>query len=82
LSKKGNLERHYNALHSNKYDADFPSKSEIREPKLKELKLKLGVQKLLMAKPRSISTNATVSSFKVSNLIVKKCKHFTEGKFV
>jgi hypothetical protein len=35
LAKKGNLERHYNALPSNKYDADFPPKSEIRKFKLK-----------------------------------------------
>jgi hypothetical protein len=33
--KKGNLEHHYNALHSNKYDADFPPKSEIRKLKFK-----------------------------------------------
>jgi hypothetical protein len=34
------MERHFNALDSNKYDADFPPKSEIRELNLKELKLK------------------------------------------
>jgi hypothetical protein len=36
--KRGYLEHHYNALHSNKYHADFPPKSEIRKLKLKELK--------------------------------------------
>jgi hypothetical protein len=36
LPRKGNLERHYNARHSNKYVADFPSKSEFRKLKLKE----------------------------------------------
>jgi hypothetical protein len=35
-----------------------------------------------MAKIRSLSNNATKSSFKVSNLIVKKCKPFTKGEFV
>jgi hypothetical protein len=44
LAKKDNLERHYNALHSNKHDADFPSKSEILKLKLKELKSKLVAQ--------------------------------------
>jgi hypothetical protein len=34
------------------------------------------------AKPRSLSNNETKSSFKVSNLIIKKCKPFTEGEFV
>jgi hypothetical protein len=47
LPKKSNLERHYNALHSNKYDADFPSKSEICKLKIKELKLKLATQQQL-----------------------------------
>jgi hypothetical protein len=36
LPKKGDLERHYKAPHSNKYDADFTPKSEIRKLKLKE----------------------------------------------
>ncbi|KAJ7342056.1 hypothetical protein JRQ81_008463, partial [Phrynocephalus forsythii] len=36
----------------------------------------------LMAKPRSHSVNATIASFKVSNLIAKKCKPFTEVKLV
>jgi hypothetical protein len=35
-----------------------------------------------MAKSRSHSNNGTISSFKVSNLVVKKCKSFTEGEFV
>jgi hypothetical protein len=34
LAKKGNLERHYNTPHSNKYGVDFPTKNEIRELKL------------------------------------------------
>jgi hypothetical protein len=52
LPIKGNLECHYNALCSNKYDADFPPKSEIRKLKLKELKSKLLAQQQLMAKSR------------------------------
>jgi hypothetical protein len=35
-----------------------------------------------MAKPRPLFNNATISSFKVSNLIVKKCKPFTEEVFL
>jgi hypothetical protein len=37
LPKKGNLGRHYNALHCTKYDADFPPKSEIRKLKFKKM---------------------------------------------
>jgi hypothetical protein len=36
LPKKDNLVCHYNALHSNNYDADFQPKSEIPELQLKE----------------------------------------------
>lgn len=82
LPKKGNLERHYNALHRSKFDGDFPLKSDIRKHKLKQLKSKLAAQQQLLAKPSSHSNNATISSFKVSNLIVKNCKPFTEGEFV
>jgi hypothetical protein len=73
LAKKkgGNLERHYNALRSNKHDADFPSKSEICKLKLKELKSKVVAQEQLMAKPRLFYNSATISSFKVSNLSYK-----------
>jgi hypothetical protein len=67
------VERHYNALHGDKYDADFRPKSEICKLKLKELKSKLAAQQQLMAKPRSLSSNATVLSFKVSDLIIIKC---------
>jgi hypothetical protein len=64
LQEKGNLERHTcnNAFHCNKYeyDADLPPKSEIPKLKLRELKSKLGAQQQLMAKPRSLSNNATI----------------------
>jgi hypothetical protein len=68
--KKDNLERHYNALYSNKYDSDFLPQSEI------------SCSQQLKAKPRPLSNNTTISSFRVSNLIVKKWKPFIEGKFV
>jgi hypothetical protein len=44
--------------------------------KFKELKSKLVAQQQLKAKARSYSSNAKISFFKVSNLIVKKCKSF------
>jgi hypothetical protein len=49
LPKKGNLERHYNALHNNKYDVDVSPKSEIRKLELKELKSKLAARQQLLA---------------------------------
>jgi hypothetical protein len=44
--------------------------------KLKELKSKLVAQRQLMAKPGVFSNNATISSFNVSNLILKKMQTF------
>jgi hypothetical protein len=41
LSKKDKIERQCNALHTNKNDADFPPKTEIRKLKLKDFKTKL-----------------------------------------
>jgi hypothetical protein len=78
--KKCNLESQYNALHSNMYNDDFTLKSEIRKLKLKELQLKLTAQQQSMT--NQVSKNATISFFKVSNLILKKCKPFTKGEFV
>jgi hypothetical protein len=49
----------------------FPPKSEIPKLKLRELKFKLAAEQQLMAKARSLSNKATISPFKVSNLIDK-----------
>jgi hypothetical protein len=45
-------------------------------------KMKFVAQQQLTAKPRQLSNNATLPSFKVRNLMVKKRKHFTEGECV
>jgi hypothetical protein len=37
--RKGNMERHYTALHSNKYDADFLPKSEFPKSSFKVINL-------------------------------------------
>jgi hypothetical protein len=47
LAKKKNLECHYNTIHGNKYDADFPPKSEIHKLKLQEFKSILDAQNQL-----------------------------------
>jgi hypothetical protein len=54
--KKSNLEPQYNALHSNKFGADFPPKSGICELQLKGLKSTLAAQQQLMAKPSHLLT--------------------------
>jgi hypothetical protein len=44
--------------------------------------LELAAQQQLMAKPRPLSNTATISFFKIRNMIVKNCKLFTQRKFV
>ena len=82
IPKKSNLQRHYKALHSTKYDGDFSVNSELRKLKLKELKSKLSGQQSILTKSTTHSNNVTMASFKVSNLIAKKFKPFSEGDFI
>ena len=81
MSKKGNLEWHFNTLHS-KYQLDFPPNSEVRKRKLNELKSKLSAQQNLFVKPVLQSKAATITSFKISHLLAKKCKPFSDGEFI
>ncbi|KAL4702326.1 hypothetical protein ACJJTC_006932 [Scirpophaga incertulas] len=50
MPKKGNLERHFNTMHS-KYQTDFPPNSEIRKSKLQALKSQLKVQENMFSGP-------------------------------
>ncbi|KAK9680141.1 Spin-doc zinc-finger [Popillia japonica] len=50
IAKKGNLERHFLALH-NKYQTDYPSNSELRKRKIRDLKTQLTNQQNIFTKP-------------------------------
>lgn len=81
IAKKGNLERHFLALH-NKYQTDYPPNSELRKHKIRHLKTQLTNQLSVFKKPRLKSQAVTTASFKVSYLLAKKCKPFSDGEFV
>ncbi|XP_075210135.1 zinc finger BED domain-containing protein 5-like [Lycorma delicatula] len=81
IGKKGNLERHFLALH-NKYQTDYPPNSELRKHKVRDLKTQLTNQQSVFKKPRLKSQAVTTASFKVSYLLEKKCKPFSDGEFV
>lgn len=68
IPKKGNLERHFNTMHS-KYQTDFPPNSEIRKSKLQALKSQFKVQENMFSGPIEQSKAATESSFRVSYII-------------
>lgn len=81
IPKKGNLERHFNTMHS-KYQTDFPPDSEIRKSKLQALKTQFKVQENMFSGPIEQSKAATESSFRVSYLIAQKCKPFSDGEYI
>ncbi|XP_067118586.1 general transcription factor II-I repeat domain-containing protein 2-like [Centruroides vittatus] len=81
IAKKGNLERHFLALH-NKYQTDYPPNSELRKHKVRGLKTQLTNQQNVFKKPMLKSQAVTTASFKVSYLLAKNCKPFSDGEFV
>ncbi|KAK9721124.1 hypothetical protein QE152_g21709 [Popillia japonica] len=81
IAKKGNLERHFLALH-NKYQTDYPPNSELRKRKIRDLKTQLTNQQNIFTKPILKSQAVTTASFKVSYLLDKECKPFSDGEFV
>lgn len=81
IPKKGNLERHFNTIHS-KYQTDFPPNSEIRKSKLQALKSQLTVQENMFSRPIEQSKAATEASFQISYRIAQKCKPFSDGEYI
>ncbi|XP_075237034.1 general transcription factor II-I repeat domain-containing protein 2-like [Lycorma delicatula] len=62
IAKKGNLERHFLALH--KYKTDYPPNSELRKHKVRDLETHLTNQQSIFKKPRLKSQAVTTTSFK------------------
>lgn len=81
IPKKGNIERHFLSLH-NKFQTDYPPKSELRKRKVKDLKTQLKNQQNVFKKPILKSQAATTASFKACYLLAKKYKPFSDGEFV
>ncbi|XP_039513051.1 general transcription factor II-I repeat domain-containing protein 2A-like [Pimephales promelas] len=81
LAKRGNLERHHNANHPTFKDS-YPPNSAIRSKKVAELKLELKAQQSLFTKPAVRHKAATEASFRVSHLLAKHKKPFTDGELI
>ena len=82
LSKKCNVERHYTSRHKGKYDQDFPPKTALRSAQLQTLKKEYGEQKATFTRPVTKAQAATVASYRVSHVVAKHKKSFTDGEFV
>uniref|UniRef100_A0A3Q3E7E7 SPIN-DOC-like zinc-finger domain-containing protein n=1 Tax=Labrus bergylta TaxID=56723 RepID=A0A3Q3E7E7_9LABR len=78
LSKRGNLERHHNTNHQ-KFKESYPRKSAIQARKVDELKSGLKTQQSLFTKPAAQNKAAAEASFRISYLLAKDKKPFTDG---
>lgn len=78
LTKRGNLERHHNTNHQ-KFKDTYPPKSAIRAWKVEELKSGLKTQQSFFTKHAAQNKAAIEASFRVSHLLAKHKKPFTDG---
>uniref|UniRef100_A0A8C8SXX4 Uncharacterized protein n=1 Tax=Pelusios castaneus TaxID=367368 RepID=A0A8C8SXX4_9SAUR len=87
LNKKGNLERHHNSMHA-KFQEEFPLNSMIRTHKVEELKGILKAKQSLSSKPvtegkaTAKGKASTEASFRISHLLAKHKKPFTDGEII
>ena len=79
LPNKGSVERHFKTVH-NKYEIDYPLSSELRKVKITELKATLVVQQSVFTKQILKSQAATIASLRVSHILAKSKKPFSDGE--
>ncbi len=79
LCKRRNLERHHKTTHQ-KCKVSYPPKSMIRAKKVNELKSVLKAQQSRFTKSADQNQAATEASFRVSHLLAKNKKPFTDGE--
>ncbi|KAF0737720.1 general transcription factor II-I repeat domain-containing protein 2-like, partial [Aphis craccivora] len=60
----------------------FPTHSSLRQDKLKTMKLKLNQEQSVFKNPNKLAQNVTIASFKVSYLLAKKKKPFSDGELI
>nr|XP_055065219.1 general transcription factor II-I repeat domain-containing protein 2A-like [Misgurnus anguillicaudatus] len=81
LAKKGNLERLFKTVHGS-YERDFPAKTPLRATKVRELKAQLAARQSIFTKPKTQSKAATIASYRVSHVLAKYKKPFSDGDMV
>ncbi|KAK9702553.1 hypothetical protein QE152_g29870 [Popillia japonica] len=81
LPKRANVERHFKTTHS-KYATDFLFGSEIRKVKVREVKSSVSAQQSFCTKPDLKSKAATLASFAVTEILIKRKKPFEDGEMI
>lgn len=81
VSKKSNVERHFNTVHSD-VDKNFPPKSSMRKEKVKQLKSQLLAQQSLFVKKIEQNEAATIASFCVAKVLAKHKKPYQDGEIM
>ncbi|KAH1028586.1 hypothetical protein HUJ05_001927 [Dendroctonus ponderosae] len=82
IPKKTNIERHFKAVHTN-FDSDYAMNSEISEKEKKSsLKSSITNQQSFFTKPLQQHKAATIAAYKISHLLAKNEKPFTDGELV
>ncbi|GFQ69951.1 general transcription factor II-I repeat domain-containing 2-like protein [Trichonephila clavata] len=81
ITKKSNIERHFKTVHTN-FDSDYPMNSEIRRKKIIPLKSSITNQQSFFTKPLQQHKAARIASYKISHLLAKNKKPFTDGELV
>lgn len=79
--KKSNLQRHYTSLHNN-FDKLYPLGTKVREDKVASLKKNLNNQQSVFRRMLSSSDCATEASLKISWVLAKKQKSYSDGETV
>lgn len=81
VGKKSNIERHFTTVHK-KYDTEYPSNSNLRKCKVKELKSALVAQQSMFTKSANKMKVATIASFKVAHMLAIHKKPFEDGNII
>ena len=79
--KKANLQRHYTSMHGD-FDKHYPIGTKVREDKVVALKKNLHGQQGVFRRLLSSSDCATEVSVKISWVLVKKQKPYSDGETV
>ncbi|KAG8235115.1 hypothetical protein J437_LFUL014378 [Ladona fulva] len=81
VGKKCNIERHFMTVHKY-FESEYPSKSDLRKSKVKELKTALKEKQALYVLSGCKSKAFTIASFKVAHLLALKKRPIKDGELI
>ena len=81
ISKRHNVERHYQTTHGS-LNTNFPPKAALWAEKACELKAALTKQQTFFTRPLKKAKKATEASFRATHYLIKNKKTFSDGEIV